>query len=97
MPRGVQLVQIVQDLRAEIGHSLNPALGQNARAALVRVLQRVQNHLHTDFDWPHLVVERDVALEAGQRYYGFPADLIYERILSAHVKHGSNWIAYCYY
>ncbi|CUW38788.1 protein of unknown function [Magnetospirillum sp. XM-1] len=92
MPRGVQLVQLVSDLRAEAGHSSNPALGQQARAGLVRMLQRVQTHLYNDFDWPHLVVDRDVSLSAGQRYYGFPSDLNYERIVNVHTKQGSQWL-----
>lgn len=92
MPRGIQLTQLVTDLRAEIGHSTNPALGQNARAGLVRTLQRVQTHLYNDFDWPHMIVDRDVSLQAGQRYYGFPSDLTYERIQTAKAKLGTQWL-----
>ena len=92
MPLGVQLVQLVSDLRAEAGHSSNPALGQNALGQLKRLLQRVQIHLYNDFDWPHLVVDRDVALSAGQRYYGFPSDMDYARVQTAHAQNGSQWL-----
>lgn len=92
MPRGIQLVQLVQDVRAEIGHSQNPALGQTARAGLVRALQRVQQQLYADFEWPHLKVDRDIVLAVGQRYYGFPDDLDFDRMQSAAVKYGSNWV-----
>lgn len=77
---GKQLRDMLTDLRAEIGHSTNVAHGINDRETLLYYLNRTQLDLYRDYDWPQLIVDRDVKLEDGQRYYNYPADLAFDDI-----------------
>ena len=77
---GKQLRDMLTDLRAEIGHSTNVAHGINDRETLLYYLNRTQLDLYRDYDWPQLIVDRDVALADGQRYYNYPVDLAFDDI-----------------
>lgn len=96
MARGSTLGQLLDDLRAEVGHSLNPALGTNTRDVLINVLQRQQKRLWEDYAWPFLRVTRDVTVQAGLRYYNLPADLTFERVEMAEFKWGDRWYQLAY-
>jgi hypothetical protein len=77
---GKQLRDMLTDLRAEVGHSTNPAHGINDRETLLYMLNRTQMNLYRDYDWPQLIVDRDVKLADGQRYYAYPTDLAFDDI-----------------
>jgi hypothetical protein len=91
--RGKTLGQLVTMLRAECRHSVIAAMGQNNLPTLEQVLRRTQESLWDEHAWPFLMVERDEALMAGQRYYAFDPDLAFERVdaISVKVKYGGNW------
>ena len=89
--RGIRLDELVDRLRAEVGHSTNAQVGQNSYDYLVQVLSRTQRRLVEEYDWAHLKVKRDIAVEAGQRYYPCPEDLHYERIIDVDFKDGTLW------
>ena len=91
MARNVTLGELIDDVRAEAGHSLQANLGTAMREVLVKIIQRQQRRLWEDFDWPFLRVERDVAAQAGQRYYNFPTDLTIERLEKIEFKWGDRW------
>lgn len=91
MARGTSLGVIVDKVRAEARHSQNPALGTNVRATIINAIQRVQNQLYLDYDWPFLRVRRDKLTQAGQRYYDFPTDLNLERVETFEVLWGTEW------
>ncbi len=91
MPVGTTLGELVADLRAELGASASPAQGASLLATWKHLLKRTQDRLYNDFDWPHLIVERDEALAAGQRYYTFDDTLDFSRIFAAHVKDSEQW------
>jgi hypothetical protein len=74
---------MLTNLRAEIGHSTNVAAGINDRDTLLYYLNRTQLDLYRDYDWPQLIVDRDVQLADGQRYYTYPTDLAFDDI--AHI------------
>lgn len=97
MARGSTLGQLLDDLRAEVGHSLNPALGVNTRDVLINVLQRQQKRLWEDYTWPFLRVDRDITAQAGLRYYTLPADLTFERIELVEFKWGDRWYPLTYH
>jgi len=80
MAEKLQLRDMLTDLRAEIGHSTNVAHGINDRETLLYYLNRTQLDLYRDYDWPDLIVDRDVNLADGQRYYAYPADLAFDDI-----------------
>lgn len=94
--RGVQMKECLRTLRAEIGHSTDPAVGMNVEDALKALLERTQMRLWEEWDWSHLRVRRDISLSAGQRFYNVPADVPFERILSVSVRDGSRWKPLCY-
>ena len=58
MARGTTLLRLLDLYRAECRLSLNPAHNSGARDTQVSHIQRVQNWLWSDFDWPILLVER---------------------------------------
>lgn len=92
MARGTSLSTLVDMLRAEVRQSADPALGQNYRATLSQIIQRVQSGLYEAFDWTFLMARRYTALQAGQRYYALPADMPLENVIEAHVRIGSRWV-----
>jgi hypothetical protein len=80
MARKTTLVKLLDDLRAEARLSLNPSHNLQNRPVQVKMLQRVQDRLWEDFAWPHMRVERQVPIQAGQRYYAPPSDMRIDRI-----------------
>ena len=90
--RGKTLGSLVEDLRAETRRSLNPAHNSQVRDTQVKTLQHVQEWLWQDFTWPHLRVQRDIPLQAGQRYYDMPEDLDIDRIEKVEVRYNGMWM-----
>jgi hypothetical protein len=91
MARGTSLSQLRDQLRAEIGASANPAMGTNAVHQMNLLLSRTQERLWTDFDWPFMVINRNIQMHDGQRYYSFPDDLDYNRVIQTDVKYSATW------
>lgn len=89
MAVGTPLSSLVEQLRAELGASTNVGQGVNNLATLHQVLRRNQERLWAEYNWPHLVIDRDEQLYAGQRYYSFNNDLDYSRILQGWVKYSN--------
>src|SRR5262252_11051905 len=78
MPK--QLREMLTDLRAEIGHSTNVAHGINDRDTLLYYLNRTQIDLYNDYNWPELIIDRDIPVADGQRYYPYPTDLAFDDV-----------------
>lgn len=93
--RGTTLTQMVSDLRVEARYDPNPALSVNIVPLLQRTLKRTQEFLYDEFDWSFLKVTRDIVLEAGSRYYDFPADLNLERVQRVDVLYSDQWRPVC--
>lgn len=91
MARGTQLTVLIEDLRSEVGHSLQASLGKATRDVLINTLQRTQKRLWNDYSWPFLSVRRDINTAAGQRYYDVPSDMVFERIERVEFKWGDQW------
>lgn len=89
--RNLTLEEIIEDVRLEAGRSSKVNLGISERPALISVINRVYEKLYADHDWPHLMIERYISLQAGQRYYDPPVDMDFERILRTEVKFGGSW------
>ena len=68
MARNTTLQVLLDDLRAEAGHSIASNFGQATETMLLKLLNRVQRRLWEDFAWPFLRVKSDIAMQAGQRY-----------------------------
>lgn len=91
MARGTQLTVMIEDLRSEVGHSLQASLGKQTRDVLINTLQRTQKRLWNDYSWPFLSIRRDISTADNQRYYDIPADLVFERIERVEFKWGDQW------
>ena len=81
MARGTQLLSLIAQLRAETGRTQAVSVGISEVENLKVMLARVQEQLYEDYDWPHLRVQRSIALSAGQRYYDLPSDMDFDRIV----------------
>jgi hypothetical protein len=92
MARGTTLVRLLDLYRAECRLSLNPAHNAQARDAQVSHLQRVQEWLWADHDWPLLRVERFIDVQQGQRYYAPPEDIPIDRIQKLEIRHDSDYV-----
>lgn len=93
MPRGTQFGQVITMFREEAGLAVNRSQGQNDLPRIKAKLRRVYRRLHADFEWPHLKIEREKQLQAGERYPSFPADLDYDNIWKVWVREAgdTNW------
>jgi hypothetical protein len=82
--RRKQFLQLIYELRAEIGKAVDPAVGVSDLPSLKQTIARNYESLYDDYDWPHLsVISARIPLSAGQRYYDFPADMGYEGVTEA--------------
>ncbi|WP_048647500.1 hypothetical protein [Nitratireductor soli] len=91
MARNTTLVKLLDDLRAEARVSLNPAHNTQNRAVQVKALQREQERLWEEHDWPQLRVTRQVPVQAGERYYAPPDDLTIDRIEKIEIFRDGGW------
>lgn len=92
MARRSTLVELLDDLRAELHISLNPAHNNAVRDKQVKFLQSTQQWLWEDFTWPHLRIKRNYPVQAGQYLYDFSADFDIDRIEKIEVKFGGRWV-----
>ena len=91
MTRRVTLIRLLDQLRAEARLSKNPAHNSQVRDTHVDMLQRIQDRLWDDFDWPHLRVERLEIVQSGQRFYAPPADMLIDNIEKIELYDGGGW------
>jgi len=89
MPTGVQLSDMVRDLRAECGHSLQVAHGVNSQETLEYYLRRSQEMIYAEADWPNLRLRDYVTLNPGQRFYSYPVKLSHDNINKMYLSNGS--------
>lgn len=86
MARGTQFGELINMFRDETGMANSRRLGKNQLPGIMALLRRTYRRLHTDYNWPHLKIERDKTLFAGQRYYAFPLELDFDRITMVTVR-----------
>jgi hypothetical protein len=91
MARNTTLQVLLDDLRAEAGHSVQANLGQATEKMMLTLLNRVQRRLWEDFSWPFLHTKKNIVMQAGQRYYDVPPGITLERIESAKFKWSNRW------
>lgn len=91
MARGTTLIKLLDSLRAEIRASMNPAHNNQVRDAHINLLQRTQDWLWEDHNWPHMKVKRLYPLEAGKRHYDFNGEFDLERINLIEVYVDNAW------
>lgn len=93
--RGKTLESILNSTRAEARLSLLPANNNQVRDSHVILIQREQERLWEDYNWPHLRERHLMPLQAGQRYYETPTTAGYtiqmDRIELIEIRDGSIW------
>jgi hypothetical protein len=92
MARGKQLLSLIAQLRAETGRTQNVAVGVDEVENLKVILQRTQELLYEEYEWPHLRVQRTITLANNQRYYDLPADLNFDRIQDVKLKYNGVYV-----
>lgn len=92
MARGTTLLRLLDKLRVAARLSLNPAHNTQNRDSQVTMLQVEQERLWGDFDWPHLRIFPQVALEDGQRYVETPSNMHVDRIEKIEVFTDGAWV-----
>lgn len=91
MARGKTLEEILNGVRAEARLSLAPAANTQVRDSQIILIQREQERLWEDYNWPHLRVYPTFALQAGQFEYDLPANLSMDRVEMLEVHDGGCW------
>lgn len=87
----LQLSEMIDQLRAELGLSTNVAQGVNSEDGLKHVLRRTQRELWTAYEWDQLLVDEIIDVSASARYIALPALIDYERIKGIWCSYGSEW------
>jgi hypothetical protein len=91
MARGRQFSELIADLKDEIGHSSNVAVGVDYQTQLKYDINRAYESLYDDYFWPHLRLVADrIPLAAGDRFYDFPADMSLEGLESVEVWYSNQ-------
>jgi len=82
MARGVQLLDLIYQFRAECRQSTQVAVGADSLPHVKQLLRRTQAMLYEDSgnDWAFLRMYPSIPIVAGDRYYDAPADLNIDRI-----------------
>jgi len=83
MARTQTLLEMVNNLRAEAGHSLATAQGVNAEATLKYLLKRTQEELWQAFSWPEMAIRDDRILSPGVFIYDYGLSLKFDAIREA--------------
>lgn len=91
MARGKTLEWILETVRAEARLSLSAAANIQVRDPHVVLIQREQERLWEDFNWPHLRIYPTIALQAGQYRYSLPDNLTMDRVETIEVFDGGRW------
>jgi hypothetical protein len=87
------LANCVFAVRAEAGHSVLTAQGQNVIDVLKYLLKRAQLELWTAYQWPTLMLSGDTQMAAGQFLYAYPANFDFEMIRKSYTApaNSTNW------
>lgn len=86
MARNVTLLEIIEMVREEAGHSTSPVVSQADTNRIAQMIRRTQTRLYHDYAWPHLYTEVEETLNSGQRYYAYEAGIDPERIFDVYFK-----------
>lgn len=85
------LGQMILDLRAEAGHSLNAAHGANTLETHKYLLRRTQRELFAAHDWPDKMIYETLAFSAGDPLLTDPAATSHEQINQLWVLDGTRY------
>lgn len=87
----MNLADMLEELRAEVGASLAPGHNLNQTATQKYVLRRTQRELYSAYDWPNLMTEERITVTAGTRYVDTFDTIDYEQINEVYAAYGSEF------
>lgn len=88
--RFMTLAEMLDGLRIEARISQNVAHGVTLRDPHIYLINRIQDELFLNFDWPHLKTTARVTLEAGQRYAEYPSGMTMETVEKVYSEHSPD-------
>lgn len=94
MALGTTFGDVIEMVRDECRLSSNTSRGIDNLAYIKRLIKRQNEMLAQDYDWRHMTIAEpngDKTLEAGSRYYDYPATLDPQRITSVWTEEGGTW------
>ena len=92
MARGKQLLSLIAQLRAETGRTQDVSVGVDEVENLKVILQRTQETLYEEYEWPHMRVQKTLSLSSGQRHYDVPTGLNFDRIQQVKLRYGGVYV-----
>jgi len=92
MARGNTFGQIYLNTILECKLDPNPGLSINIKPLVQQLIKREYERLYDEFDWPFSRIRVDIPMQAGERYYDFPANMDLERIEDIEVSYGGRWL-----
>lgn len=81
MARGTDFTTLIKMYRTEAGQSSSVAAGVDYQDTIIQKLQRVQQMLYDDYDWPFMRNDWPIQLQAGQRFYDLPTEVGFPGLL----------------
>ncbi len=87
--------EIVDAILDECRHSTNATRGVDNRNYVIRLVKNYYESLYSEHDWPFVRIRKEDAgknIQAGSRYYDYPAQLDVERGYKLWVKWGQAWL-----
>lgn len=95
--RYMTLAEMLEGLRIETHNSTNVAHGAAFDSAHKYLLNRVQDDLYLNYDWPGLKAVWELSAANGERYHAYPDNARFETIDAIYAKDGANrWIKLTY-
>lgn len=94
MQIGDTLATLIEEVQYEVGHVVSPAAGQNFREHIKARIRREYRRLYHEHNWRHLRrwgESTTLSLNAGQRYYDYPAGLDVTNVMGVYVRWGYLW------
>lgn len=94
MPLNSTFDEIIEASLDEARLSTNQSRGVDHRNYVKRLIRRYYNFFWADTDWPFAQIRREDAgkdIQAGSRYYDFPAELDTIRAFNVFYKLGAAW------
>lgn len=92
MSRFIQLQEMINDVRLDLGDNMEVAKGRFTDAHIQRALNRVQNILWATYEWPFRFRYWAMPLVAGQRLYDLPDEVEFDGVTNMYVEWNGGYL-----
>jgi len=91
MPAYTTLADLRNQLYAETSDSTDAAVTAEDDPARNAILARVQRNLYSQYDWPHLILDKVIPTVVNQIEYEYPADIQFTQFNKMWVEDSGTW------